>query len=668
MARGYETNLSLRLYHYNPWTDTTQGVCSSFELYCQQPIKFFMQRFSGMTLPVAEFLANNVFCILDNPKDDSKRVSARTFGNWIKDLPNLLGSPPMPGHTRTISISSVQGHRLSSIPHSRRPSLRNSLIVAEGSSRRASRNLSRNPSSGTAFEHKLESPMTLPPVPDGEFEPESMADLLHDRHDQHDHDAEAEVEGETGSRSASTHKRRKRGARKGKGSSTISPITPTSAHDVTLETLAQASQALACDISRTSRHSGNTQVSAASDVHPIPYPISPGMALPPISLLNASVPPSLASLSPSVPSISKKSSKWKLSFGKNSANAAAGAKLSPAAEDPPSSPDVPSPSAKQMSATASNVTNLLMSLNAPSVPAPKSAPVSASHHSERDFGTFGDYDDPRVVRGRRSENAYPHNANASKTWGPSSGSPFRASHTRSSPERRYGGSYGNNGDKRSERAVSPSSTRSGRPLASSASSMASSNWRSSMSSAGTSSSTFTRYSNNSSRSVATAATSVSSQSWRSQGSKHTQDSSQSQMPANVKCKSSLVDHVASLAIDSLTHRAVVTGTPWELYQLPRQMYANPDDAKFGGPPVRKRRMNNKPKDVTLDTITERSPYSKSPLGLGQRQDAATSTTDLDRGDGGNREREGGDSHDGTPRKVQKGQINALAKMLSALRR
>ena len=110
----------------------------------------------------------------------------------------------------------------------------------------------------------------------------------------------------------------------------------------------------------------------------------------------------------------------------------------------------------------------------------------------------------------------------------------------------------------------------------------------------------------------------------------------------------------------------MTGTPRELYQLLRQMPPNPDDAKFGGPPVRKRRAN-KPKDLTLDTINERPQQAKSPLG--QRQDAATSTTDLDRGSDGNRERDGaGDSHDGTPRKVQKGQINALAKMLSALRR
>ena len=98
------------------------------------------------------------------------------------------------------------------------------------------------------------------------------------------------------------------------------------------------------------------------------------------------------------------------------------------------------------------------------------------------------------------------------------------------------------------------------------------------------------------------------------------------------------------------------------------MYPNPDDAKFGGPPVRNRRAK-KPKDLTLDTINERPQHPKSPLG--QRADAATSTSDLDhvgRNDGGNRDRERSDSPEGAPRKVQKGQINALAKMLSALRR
>ena len=495
-----------------------------------------MQRFTGMTLPVAEFLANNVFCILDGPKDDSKRISAHAFGAWIKDLPNLLGSSSVRGHARNVSVTSVQGHRLSSIPHSRRPSCRNSMVVGEGMSRRASRNLSRAPSFSPAYEHKLESPITLPPVPDGENE-QDIGDNIHDHNDQHEHDAE--VEGEAGSRSTSTHKRRKRGARKGKGSTTtMSPTTPSSAHDVTLETLAQASQALAREISRTSRHSGKTQpLSPASDVRPIPYPISPGMALPPMSLLSSSAPLSLTSSSSATPSISKKSSKWKLSFGKGNASAATGAsKLSPAQEDGPGSPEVLTSGGKQMSTTASNVTNLLMSLNAPSAPPAKSTHVPASNHSDR----ARDHDDDMGSwnRGRRPKpSPYTSSPNGSSTWGPSSGSPFRSSQARGSPERRYGSPYGTVGDKRSERGVSPSSTRSGRPLASSASSMASSNWRSSMSSAGTSTSAFTRYSNNSTRSVSTAATSVSSQSWRSQTSKYTTDSQASQMPSNVKCKS-----------------------------------------------------------------------------------------------------------------------------------
>ncbi|TBU36163.1 hypothetical protein BD309DRAFT_1024578 [Dichomitus squalens] len=49
------------------------------------------QRFSDMTLPIAEFLANKIFYLLDDHKDDSKQISPRAFGKWIKDLPNLLG-------------------------------------------------------------------------------------------------------------------------------------------------------------------------------------------------------------------------------------------------------------------------------------------------------------------------------------------------------------------------------------------------------------------------------------------------------------------------------------------------------------------------------------------------------------------------------------------------
>lgn len=104
----------------------------------------------------------------------------------------------------------------------------------------------------------------------------------------------------------------------------------------------------------------------------------------------------------------------------------------------------------------------------------------------------------------------------------------------------------------------------------------------------------------------------------------------------------------------------MSGVPWELDQLPRQHHPNPIGDIFGQPPQRKAR-TRKPKDPKLDTISERpGAPQKHPHQL---RDAATSTTDLD----GVREVSETGS-DGVPKKVQKGQINALAKMLSALRR
>jgi hypothetical protein len=102
------------------------------------------------------------------------------------------------------------------------------------------------------------------------------------------------------------------------------------------------------------------------------------------------------------------------------------------------------------------------------------------------------------------------------------------------------------------------------------------------------------------------------------------------------------------------------GVPWELDQLPRGQHPNPVGDIFGAPPVRKPRTRKQPKDLKLDTITERPSGPKSPENL--RRDASTSTTDLANTSNIKEDGEGG------VKKVQKGQINALAKMLFALRR
>lgn len=94
----------------------------------------------------------------------------------------------------------------------------------------------------------------------------------------------------------------------------------------------------------------------------------------------------------------------------------------------------------------------------------------------------------------------------------------------------------------------------------------------------------------------------------------------------------------------------MNGVPWELDLLPRGQCPDPS------PALPRKQRTRKPKDTKLDTITERPP--------GLRKDAMTSTSDLTAANGS---KEDGETSGGV-KKVHKGQINALAKMLSALRR
>ncbi|KAG5646801.1 hypothetical protein DXG03_002178 [Asterophora parasitica] len=595
------------LYHSNPWTDTSQGACASFGYYLNDPINFFMNRFTGMTRPVAEHLAKKVFCVLDDSEDDSPRITASEFGLWARNLPTLLGSHSM---HRTVSSSS-QGHSIAHTPLSHRPSSRHpsGSTSAVRTPAIAPRVLSRAPSLGPAYEGC--EPSDLSTVFDQEPEPEEAED---------DHDQQEDILGGMESRSTSTTKRRKRGMRKGKGSALEG------SKDETLATLADASQSLAREISKASRSSSHVRSmsNATSTYEPASiYAVPPSLPNAPRTSSHRVHPPApVAAVAP--PVVTKKPSKWKLGFGKttSSASAVSAGRISPVEEvSPPTSLDLHgSQSSQSMSTTASNVTNLIMGLNAPSVRGGDSAPPVTDDTSS----TWS--------RGRRNRVYNPpfNSSNRSLAL-------VQSRSPEPGPERR---AYG---ERRGDRAISPNSTRSGRPLASSASSIASSNWRSSMSttsSAGTSTSAFTRYSNSSARSISTTATSVSSTSWRTGKSPLSNNTNYATLPKNIK---------------------VMNGVPWELDQLPRGQHPNPVGDIFGAPPVRKQR-TKKNKDPKLDTITERTPnVTLGKSAEAQRRDASTSTTDLSGLGSGKDEGEG-------VKKVQKGQINALAKMLSALRR
>ncbi|KAH9032468.1 kinase-like protein [Lactarius pseudohatsudake] len=596
------------LYHYNPWTDTAEGECSSFNLYRSNPTDFFMRRFAGMTLPVANFLVENVFCILDDPTDDSQRIGAREFGVWIRDLPTLMGAsqPATHTHSRVPSTASILGHPLASAPASRRPSSR-PPSAAGGSPRRP-----------PALLHAISQNTPVDPVdhngPDG-----MHPDLVLNEEDEDEEQQQQAEDGLSPSvRSLSTTKRRKRG-RKGKG------MTPPTDHTQTSERLAMASQTLVRELSRQTRSTTASTQSFLEDPPSQPVPVST-----------------------SIPPVTKKPSKWKLSFGKSAGEAVTGTR---------SDSRSTCSNSTSGSARATNVTNLIMGLN-PTVPSP---PVPPLHLQS-------------TLRGRMGGNPEPLSQ---------------------SPPRR---------------GASPTSTRSGRPLASSSSSgsTTSSNWRNSMSSTNTSSSAFTRYSNQSVRSVSTFATSVSASSassstnWRNPQSP-TFPSSSSLAPSvtsNKGCPPQLNNNNNGLprrpppnvkrtyfpgpsqfipGMHLLTGRpSVMTGVPWELGGPPRELHQKGDMDIFGAPPPPRERKRagrggkGKQPATSGGVKSALEPINERPHQV--RQDAATSTTDLaaeQQGSGGQgqgTQGQGQGPDGGDAPKVHKAQINALAKMLSALRR
>jgi len=231
-----------RLYHFNPWQDTAHGMCNSFQLYRQQPVNFFMQRFTGMTRPVAEYLTSKVFCILDDPKDDLQRVDAREFGIWIKDLPALLAETSASGHKRAVLTSLSQGFPIaSSVPPSRRLSSGQSINVR-----------------GHAADYNSR-PHTPSLSPTYEADPSELSTIIDQEEEQDDE----------GMRSRSTPgKRRKRGARKGKGprdpvASSASSIASSDWRNSTSD--AMSSSSAFTRYSNNSFRSLSTQATSVSD-------------------------------------------------------------------------------------------------------------------------------------------------------------------------------------------------------------------------------------------------------------------------------------------------------------------------------------------------------------------------------------------------------------------
>ena len=234
MLSAYHT---LRLYHHNPWSDTTAGACPSFEFFRAEPVAFFMQRFTGMTNEVAEFLANRVFCILeDTDGGEAQRVTAEEFGLWVRNLPAMLSQTSLPPPV-------IRGHfnPVSPTPRSRRPSSRPVSARGDDSRPPSQRGMLLPLSTNIEAEFELAEP-----------------------------DLPEEDDAESCSRTTSTIKRRKRGARKGKGAQAAAAAIPSELPSGDLaQELAVASQVLAREISKTSKKSKSPGRAAAP---PTPSP------------------------------------------------------------------------------------------------------------------------------------------------------------------------------------------------------------------------------------------------------------------------------------------------------------------------------------------------------------------------------------------------------------
>ncbi|KAF8513170.1 kinase-like protein [Hysterangium stoloniferum] len=535
------------LYHHNPWSDTTDGVCSSFEAFRSQPINFFLQRFTGMTREVAEFLATRVFCILEeHPKSKAQRVTAEEFGFWVKNLPTMLSSknatpaPPLRSYFNPVV----------SAPRSKRPSSR--PVSAHGDHSRTSSQRGIHPQLSINAEKDFE--LAEPDLPEED---------------------DADNDNDACSRTTSTTRRRKRGARKKSTQGTLVDGQPNIAHDV---------QLLAREISKTSPSSGR---------------------LPP---------------SPSL----KKPSKWKdLLRMSNSETIDAPPQSTPFL--PPLQPQTHRrPRQYVPSATAQNISSLIMGLSPDAVPA-----ASSGNHEQ-------------WARGRR-------------VFPPSKAAQFERANRSTSTL----------GEKQhSERGSSPTSTRGG---------SSSSNWRSSSAASSISGGTaFTRFSNSSMRSVSTVATSVSAaSSWRNPNNKEVFSSPTNNSYPHLHSDTKDQRHDGALPNGRKTkpplppppvNLKIISGVPWELGEFPRGCHGRPNDHVFSPPPLRYTMKQARAAAAGLDTINERASASAAlsqTQGPQQRPESPSSSSDV--GD----QEYNSDGHG--PKKVQKGQINTLAKMLSALK-
>ncbi|CAO1625169.1 unnamed protein product [Parajaminaea phylloscopi] len=179
------------IFHRSPFREPSMERCESFAAYCYDPIGFLTESFEGLTVEMAEFLSQKVLCnVIPRPDASTgeatadpsqplrpikRRVSAREFAEWVRDLPRLMGLQPH--EVRRVLKRGYSLDLTSPLAHSRAPSNSSTLPSMFASPRGLQSNLVvEEDDDGGYGQHPLfpEYAQSIQEAPDRAGDPPSM--------------------------------------------------------------------------------------------------------------------------------------------------------------------------------------------------------------------------------------------------------------------------------------------------------------------------------------------------------------------------------------------------------------------------------------------------------------------------------------------------------------
>lgn len=260
------------IFHRSLWSEPTPHE-PKFADYVRRPKEHLLSKFTGIGNEVATFLANHVLCL-----DVGDRVTARDFGKWVKNLPEMIAGKAAVRDLRTVAKDARLGDKGmfaknpigGSQARKIKPSTSALTSTAPVTSPGSFQGLSSMPPPSQLAQSYLTAPELARDVPsastDEQTTPAEPGDLASPDSSEiaspseTNHDAQTDEHDQDPSRPTSTQqKRRKRGVRKGKAAQAAlaaeksQPTQPE--REALLSELAQASQSLARDLSKSNRGS-----------------------------------------------------------------------------------------------------------------------------------------------------------------------------------------------------------------------------------------------------------------------------------------------------------------------------------------------------------------------------------------------------------------------------